>query len=103
MVDIEITRYKKKKQSGTSHASKKSDHKHSYSPCKFSIKTTWPWRTDPLVELGSYCTICGKVGDRLFLFDEAKAKSFDEENPNAPVFDLSDYCDKLVDLTNMCR
>ena len=98
MVDTEITRYKKKKQSSTSHASKKSDHKHSYSKCKLVIDTAWSWKHEPLVELGSYCTICGKIGDRLFLFDEAKAKSFDEENPNAPVFNLSDYFSKFVDL-----
>ena len=100
-MDLDLERYRKKKPSNVSHASRKSNHKHQYHPCKFLINFNWPWRTEPLTELGSYCIICGKIGEKIFLYDTEKAVSFDKENPGAPTFQLADYFVNFVDLTDM--
>ena len=57
-IDIEKTevpKHKKKTKSSTSKSSNKSKHKHEYTECLF-IEKGHPHR-------GTYCTICGKIGD----------------------------------------
>ena len=55
MIDNEIPKYKKSKNSTVSKSSAKSRHKHEYVECLF-INDDTPHR-------GTYCKICGKVGD----------------------------------------
>lgn len=60
----DIPKYKKKMESDTSKSNRKSKHKHHYEECliqyKFSFGNKICIRTEP----SSYCTICGKIGDR---------------------------------------
>lgn len=57
-IDNEIPKYKKKTKSSTSKSSNKSKHKHEYIECLF-IEKDHPHR-------GTYCSICGKIGDMHF-------------------------------------
>ena len=54
----EIPKHRKKTKSSTSKSRNKTDHKHEYKECLF-IKNERPHK-------GSYCTICGKIGDMGF-------------------------------------
>ena len=58
----EVPKHKKRKQSSTSKSSNKAKHKHEYKECLF-INKEHPHR-------GTYCTICGKVGDIHFFESE---------------------------------
>ena len=91
MEDLEIPKYHKNTGSNKSKSLKKSKHKHQYAACKFLIHTNWSWRKDPLIERGTYCTICGKIGSRQSLFTIDKAEAWDRENPNPPVFELQGF------------
>lgn len=64
----EIPKYFKSKESNVSKANKKSKHKHQYKECLLRYKydnTFNPKQADKVYTLlNSYCTICGKIGDR---------------------------------------
>lgn len=55
MEKSEIPKHKKKTKSSTSKSSSKSNHKHEYRECLF-IEREHVYR-------GTYCSICGKIGD----------------------------------------
>ena len=55
MVDKDIPKYQKKKNSSVSKSKEKSKHKHEYVECLFVCNGT-PHR-------GAYCKTCGKIGD----------------------------------------
>ena len=57
-IDDEEPKYRKKKRSSTSKSTTKSKHKHEYTECLF-IHNEHPHR-------GTYCRLCGKVGDLHF-------------------------------------
>ena len=62
MMDNEIGKYVKKKESNTSKAGKKSKHKHIYEECIITDTNDKHWcYGEPL--LATYCTICGKIYD----------------------------------------
>lgn len=63
MIENEIPKYRKKKLSSTSKSSIKSKHKHEYVECLL-IHNNYPHR-------GTYCKICGKIGD-LHFFEAEK-------------------------------
>ncbi len=50
---------RKEKKSNTSKAKNKSKHKHEYIECLFSV--------DGRMTKGTYCKICGKVGEILYV------------------------------------
>lgn len=63
----EVAPYKKK---STGNTPKKSKHKHLYKPCVLSYPDDW-WTKEHLRRrrgsrtpiIGSYCPVCGKIGD----------------------------------------
>ena len=100
IVEEEIP-YKRKKESSTSHSSAKSKHKHMYKACKFRYSQTYPIpgkdvKTYTFTDTGTYCIICGKIGDRKMLHAENTMKQFDLENPGAPIFEVDGYVDKFI-------
>ena len=105
--DLPITqeepKYKSKKESSVSHSSIKSKHKHVYAPCKFTYSQTYaiPNKDAKIyhfTDIGTYCTICGKIGDRKMSWKPEYKENFNKENPNAPVFEVSGYMDKFVNI-----
>lgn len=80
--------YKKKK---TKKAVKKSDHKHKYAYCIFSRKGPQDSQSFDY-SYGTYCTICGRIGDRVF---------FGHDNPDnvvLPIFWNIDFFKNYVNL-----
>ena len=74
----EIPKYFKYQKSDTSKANKKSKHKHQYEECwiQYNLKIGLANKPVKLVtSLESYCTICGKIGDR-FKEDKSIVKDY---------------------------
>ena len=62
--DLEIPKYLKRKENDISKANKKSKHKHQYEECLIRYK--WNWDEHKIhTSLNSYCTICGKINDKM--------------------------------------
>jgi hypothetical protein len=92
-VDAPYKKEKKKKKSA------RSDHKHTYVPCVFSWKQMPIWGDYPRKEyeshgIGSYCSICGKVGDLHYLWKGDWVDDYD----GLPQFKLESPIDKFVTL-----
>ena len=66
----EISKYLKQKESNVSKANKKSKHKHQYQECLLQYEFNFAGKKCINTSLSSYCTICGKIGDR---FKEEKS------------------------------
>ena len=105
--DLPITqeepKYKSKKESSVSHSAIKSKHKHVYAPCKFAYSQTYAIpgsepKTYHFTDSGTYCIICGKIGQRSMHYREDYKKQFDIDNPNAPTFTVEGYGDKFVEI-----
>lgn len=60
----EISKYLKKKESNISKTNKKSKHKHQYEECLIQYKFDFAGKKCIDTSLKSYCTICGKIGDK---------------------------------------
>lgn len=100
----EESKYKSKKESSISHSSARSNHKHMYNACKFRYSQTYPIpgkdaKTYTFTDTGKYCSICGKISDRKMLHTEDSMKKFDLENPDAPIFEVTGYLDKFIDIS----
>lgn len=103
----EISKYKKKKKSDTSNATKKSNHKHDYKPCLIKYKYKF---NSEFINIVSYCTICGKIGKNLdknrSQIDRCndgqihllKNNEIIERNSDIPLFELDDFSKDCVDL-----
>lgn len=114
----EIPKYRKSKQSNVSKSKRKSKHKHQYEECLIQCKFDFLRENNIFTSLHSYCTICGKLGDR---FDEDKSivkdyvkridtsvgrgyqvmkseELYEKYHNKIPVFFLGDYFSKYVDL-----
>ena len=106
----EIPKYLKQKESNISKSNRKSKHKHQYKECLIQYQFDFLGENNILTSLRSYCTICGKLGDR---FDENKSivkdyirevNSPDEElyekyHNKLPVFFVEDiFKEKYVNL-----
>ena len=90
----EILLHRKREESGKT--PKKAKHKHIYADCLYDIMDNTYDRQrgfvkEPKQVSGTYCTICGKVGDiqYLRLGGEQDKRPKDELN-NLPVFKLDD-------------
>lgn len=84
--ETEIPKYLKQKESNVSKSKKKSKHKHQYEECliQYNIKIGLINKPSILItSLVSYCTICGKIGDR-FKKDKSIVKDY-ERTVDAPV------------------
>lgn len=60
----DIPKYKKKMESDTSKSNRKSKHRHHYEECLIQYKFSFGNKNYIRTEPSSYCTICGKIGDR---------------------------------------
>ena len=77
--ETEIPKYLKQKESNVSKSKKKSKHKHQYEECliQYNMKIGLINKPSILItSLGSYCTICGKIGDR-FKKDKSIVKDYE--------------------------
>ena len=77
--ESEIPKYLKQKESNVSKSKKKSKHKHQYEECliQYNMKIGLINKPSILItSLGSYCTICGKIGDR-FKKDKSIVKDYE--------------------------
>ena len=82
----EIPKYLKSTESNISKSNRKSKHKHHYEECLIQYK--WNFKstvfTDKIhTSLHSYCTICGKIGDR-FKENKSIVKDYIRE-VNSPI------------------
>ena len=80
----EQPRYKKKKKKISV---KRSNHKHIYNECLFSFC----FFGEPYMGAGTYCTICGRIGD----IDVASKVI---TNNDLPIFNIDDFLAKEVKL-----
>lgn len=112
MIENEIPKYRKQKDSDTSKAKAKSKHKHHYEECLIQYK-----QGNIYIDLRSYCTVCGKLGDR-FKKDKSIVKNYvrkidtpikgyilmrgddlyEQYKDKLPVFFVEDYFSRYVNL-----
>ena len=79
----EEPKYRKKKPSTTSKASKKVRHRHNYRPCVVIYKMVFNKETEIKTKT-SYCIECGKIsGERTYIKDE------DIDELRIPIFCLN--------------
>ena len=83
-LDNEIPKYIKKKESSVSKSKVKSKHKHKYVDCLL-VENGYPHK-------GTYCKICGKIGERSFFETERT------ENGFFRVLDTDEVFEKYKDL-----
>ena len=79
----EIPKYLKQKESNISKSKRKSKHKHHYEECLIQYNFSFGNKNCIHTELSSYCTICGKIGDR-FKKDKSIVKDYIRE-VNSPI------------------
>ena len=118
----EIPKYLKQKESSISKSKRKSKHKHHYEECLIQYNFRYANENNLMTCLHTYCTICGKIGDR-FKKDKSIVKDYistvntsigkcyslitDEElyekyHDKLPVFFVEDiYKEKYVDLEQL--
>ena len=87
MIDNEIPKHRKKKQSSTSKSSTKSNHKHEYKEVLLIHNDRPHWAT--------VCKICGKIGDLHFCETEVFEKYKDLEK-----YYIDDIWQKYVPIDN---
>ena len=63
--EAEIPKYLKQKESNISKSNRKSKHKHHYEECLIQYPFSFAGKIHTITYLHSYCTICGKIGDKL--------------------------------------
>lgn len=61
----EIPKYLKSTEINISKSNRKSKHKHRYEECLIQYPFSFAGKNSIQTQLCSYCTICGKIGDRL--------------------------------------
>ena len=71
----EIPKYLKQKESNISKSNRKSKHKHHYEECLIQHTFTFAGNNYLNTGLHTYCTICGKIGDR-FKNDKSIVKDY---------------------------
>ncbi len=62
--EIETFKYRKQKESSVSKSKAKSNHKHQYEECLLQYEFDFLGKDNINTTLSSYCTICGKIGNR---------------------------------------
>ena len=61
----EIPKYLKSTEINISKSNRKSKHKHRYEECLIQYPFSFAGKNSIQTQLCSYCTICGKIGDKL--------------------------------------
>lgn len=82
--------YQKKRDSSLSRAAAKTKHKHNYIPCYF--KYGYNWTNQIFYESGTYCPICGKIGEIHWL----QNISVTDLDPSLPVFERDKKCSHII-------
>lgn len=74
-IEQEIPKYRKSTESDISKSNRKSKHKHQYEECL--IQYNFKYVNEDIITTGlyTYCTICGKIGDR-FKEDKSIVKDY---------------------------
>lgn len=117
ITENEIPKYFKSTESDVSKSNRKSKHKHHYEECLIQYPFSFAEKTSIHTQLCSYCTICGKIGDKLkdsIVKDYIKSELhnrrtiysvmsgtelYEKYHNKMPVFFVEDiYKDKYVDL-----
>lgn len=123
LIEQEIPKYRKSTDSNISRSNRKSKHKHQYEECllqyNFAYNDYTNNRTNTSTHLGSYCIICGKIGDRfkedksivkdyerfIYISSIGKCRSFitskelyEKYHNVLPVFHIEDIFAKYVEL-----
>lgn len=88
----EVGKHRKKRSSNVSKSRLKSTHKHKYEPCTFMHKSVFGLPGgDPACKVftsyGTYCTVCGKIGERRCLVSVDWAQQFRQQHPDALEFE----------------
>ena len=83
----EIPKHRKKRKSSTSKSSNKSKHKHEYIECLF-VENGYPHR-------GTYCSICGKIGDIHFFETEKTDNGYYRQLDYDEIFDMYKHLDQV--------
>lgn len=118
----EIPKYLKSTESNISKSNRKSKHKHQYEECIIRYKFSFMGKNNLHTELSSYCSICGKIGDRLkdsIVKDYIRSEShnrrtiysvmsgtelYEKYHNKMPVFFVEDiFKEKHVDLVQNCN
>jgi len=71
----EIPKYKKPTESNISKSNRKAKHKHHYEECLIQYNFRYANENNLMTCLHTYCTICGKIGDR-FKEDKSIVKDY---------------------------
>lgn len=118
MQDDEIGKYKKQTESNISKSNRKSKHKYQYNECLIQYNFNFADKIHITTYLCSYCTLCGKIGDR---FKENKSivndylrtihtsvgkcysvmsgtELYERYHDKLPVFFVEDMFEKYIDL-----
>ena len=62
MIQDDISKYLKQKESNISKSNRKSKHKHQYKECLIQFPIAFTGKTFINTKLYGYCSICGKIG-----------------------------------------
>lgn len=116
----EIPKYKKNTGSNISKIEKKSKHKHQYEECIIRYKFSFMGKNNLHTELSSYCSICGKIGDRFskeksivegktlhkqlsngwkYTIHMSGEEIYEQYHDRLPVF-YTEFSDKYIDLNH---
>lgn len=102
----EIPKHRKKKESNTSKSKNKTNHKHEYAECLTRYPFTFGGKVRLSTYACSYCTICGKIGDRIKdgiisaddkpSYAYSSDELFEKYKDSLPVFELENLSQKYV-------
>lgn len=113
IVENEVGKYRKKKESNTSKAKYKSKHKHQYKSCLIRYYTEFMGDTHEHISIASYCIICGKIGSNIDSNRKITEKTENgfyrmltkeeilKNNNDISIFNVSDCFAKYVVLDNI--
>ena len=71
----DVPKHRKSKESNTSKSRRKSKHKHQYKDCLIQYRLKFLSEDTVHITLGSYCTVCGKIGK---ILKDGVAKELDD-------------------------
>ena len=127
-MDNDVPKHKKKSKKKPP---KKAKHKHEYVPCVLWRNSLvldkahgFQYTGEPSKVIGTYCPICGKIGDhydwswmieiedpayenhpnikrRFYDWNDEAKKQFDEDTRTIPIFKTAEWFQKFVDLEEL--
>lgn len=121
MNEQEIPKYKKSTESNISKSNRKSKHKHQYKECLIQYPISFAGKDRIQTHLCSYCTICGKVGEklkdsivkdyvrselhsgRIFYSVMSETELYEKYHNKLVVFFVEDIFEKYIDLEQNCN